>query len=293
MACLQEFANQIEFDVPIGRMTWFRMGGRARAMARPASVEELASMLNLARAEGWPVKVLGRGANVLVRDAGFDGLVIRLDSPAFRNIERLGAARVRAGAGVDLMPFSRELSEQGLSGLECLAGVPATVGGAVRMNAGGRHGDIGAVVSSIIVFDAATGVRTLQHGEIGFAYRRTNLAGSIVISADFDLTPADPVETGERYAEYFAAKTATQPLKDKSAGCIFKNPPGASAGMLIDRAGLKSLRVGGAYVSDVHANFIVADKTGTASDVLALVDAVREGVMRVHGIELELEIDVW
>jgi UDP-N-acetylmuramate dehydrogenase len=288
----RDFADQIQLDAPLARLTWYRLGGRARYLFRPSDASVLARLLRRANDSQVPVKILGAGANVLIRDDGFDGVVVRLDREAFRSVERMGA-RLRAGAGVDLMSFSRRCSEEGLSGMEGLAGIPASIGGAVRMNAGGRFGEIGDVVDSVTVLSREGDLERWSHERIGFAYRSTNLGDLVVLSADFVLTPAATAETSTRFAEYFAYKQSTQPLADKSAGCIFKNPPGQSAGALIDRAGLKGTRCGAAHVSERHANFIVADRGARSADVLHLIDLVRERVRTAFGTELQVEIDIW
>lgn len=286
------FADQMELDTPLGPMTWYRLGGKARYLFRPDDVDGLSRLVRRARDAEVPLKVLGAGANVLIRDDGFDGVVVRLDREAFRSVERNGS-RVRAGAGVDLMNLARRCSESGLSGMEGLAGIPASVGGALRMNAGGRFGEIGQVVHGATVLSPAGEVEQWSREQIGFGYRASKLGDRIVLTADFDLIPADPLETRRRFDECFAYKRATQPLSEKSAGCVFKNPPGHSAGALIDRAGLKGARCGAAQVSQRHANFIVADRGARASDVIRLIDLVRDRVLAEFDTELEVEIDIW
>jgi len=288
----RDFADHVEPDAPLGRLTWFRLGGKARYLYRPREVGELSRFMERARAENLPVKVLGAGANVLIRDDGFDGVVVRLDQEAFRRIKREDS-RVAAGAGVDLMNLSRRCSEQGLAGLEGLAGIPASVGGAIRMNAGGRSGEIGDVVSSVTVLSPEGEVEEWLRDRVGFAYRHTDIGEEVVLGAKLQLRADNPSLVRRRYDELFACKQKSQPLADKSAGCIFKNPPGQSAGALIDRAGLKGKNCGAARVSERHANFIVAYKGATASDVLRLIDLVRDRVRLAFATELEVEIDIW
>lgn len=292
MSWLRGFVDRIVPDVPLGSMTWFRLGGRARYLFRPTDAADLAAFLPLAKQEGLPVKVLGAGANVLVRDDGFDGVVIRLDKPAFRRIAvRDGMPEV--GAGVDLMPLVRRFSREGLSGMECLAGIPATLGGAVRMNAGGRFGEISQVIRDVRVMDDDGSIETWSRDRLGFGYRRSAIDDRIVLCVRLDVHSDDPAKTLARYAEHFAYKEKTQPMEASSAGCIFKNPQGESAGALIDRAGLKGLACGGAQVSFRHANFFVTDRDALACDVLGLIDTVRRRVLSAFGTTLELEVDVW
>jgi len=279
-------------DTPLGRNTWFQLGGCARHTFTPDSQDDLARLIQRAREAEVNVKVLGAGANVLVHDDGFDGVVVRLNAQSFsRTIHEEGGFEI--GAGVDLMSLSKRSSREGWTGLEFMAGIPGTLGGAIHGNAGGRFGEMSDVVTSVRVLDRAGQLKVLSHGEIGFAYRRTALNDAIVLSATLNLRRDDPTVTSRRYDEYLAYKLKTQPLSDRSAGCIFKNPPGASAGALIDRAGLKGTRCGGARVSERHGNFIVAEQGAQASDVLSLIDIVRRRVDETFATELELEIDVW
>lgn len=286
------FADRMELEAPLARRTWFGLGGSAKFLCRPRSADDLAELAASARNASVPFKVLGAGANVLVSDDGFDGVVVRLDAAAFRTVERTGN-RLRVGAGVELMPLARSCSEAGLAGLEGLAGIPASIGGAVRMNAGGRFGEISDVVRSIDVLTPAGRVERWSKERIGFGYRHSAIGDEIVLSAEIELSEDDPETVGRRYHECFAMKMESQPIRENSAGCIFKNPHGRSAGAMIDQAGLKGTRCGGARVSERHANFIVADGGATASDVLRLIDVVRDRVKQEFATELDLEIDVW
>ena len=285
-------SRRFELDVPLGRLTWFRVGGSARFVFRPRDAEDLSALVMRARNEDVPVKVLGSGANVLVSDDGFDGVVVRLDHPAFSRELRCEGG-VEVGAGVELMPLSRGCSQEGLSGLEGLAGIPATVGGAVRMNAGGRFGDFGSVVSEVEILRDDGVIERRTRDALGFGYRQSELGNGIVLSARLALSEDDPVRVKKHFDECFEYKKASQPLADRSAGCVFKNPAGASAGALIDQAGLKGKAFRKAHISHRHANFIVTELGAKASDVLGLIDIVRERVAEECGVQLELEIDVW
>jgi len=242
--------------------------------------------------EGVPVKTLGRGANVLVSDDGFDGVVVRLDAPEFRRVEQRGT-RFEVGAGVDLLRLVKQCSESGLAGLEALAGIPGTVGGAVRMNAGGRDGEFGDVVREVRVLAPGGEQETWPASRVGFGYRHAELDDGVVLSATIELREDDPDRVRRDYREHLDQKQRTQPLAEHSAGCIFKNPEGKFAGALIDRAGLKGARYGEAEVSTMHANFIVAHNGATASDVLHLIDLVRDRVREEFDTELETEIEIW
>jgi UDP-N-acetylmuramate dehydrogenase len=292
MNWLDEFPGRIERDVPLSPLTWFKLGGRARYVYRPGDESQLARMVEQAGTDGTPLRVLGGGANLLVRDDGVDGVVVRLDQPAFCKVEYQGE-RVTAAGGVDLMRLTRDCCRRGLSGLECMAGIPGTVGGAIRMNAGGKFGSIESVVETVRLLTPAGELETRRRDELGFAYRHSAIGPRIVVSADLRLQQDDPKRVWARYEEIWAYKKASQPLSENSAGCIFKNPPGTSAGRLIDQAGLKGESVGAASVSHDHANFIVTRKGATATDVLGLVERIRKTVRERFGVELELEIDVW
>lgn len=287
-----EFANQIRRDVPLGPLTWFRLGGCSRFFFYPHSIEELARGLARAREEDVPVKVLGCGANVLIRDDGFDGMVVRLSHDEFKK-QNWRRSSVSVGGGVDLMPFSRMCGDRGLSGMECMAGIPATMGGAICMNAGGPAGELGRVVRRIHLVSPEGEIETWSHDRIRFGYRRCELDGRIVVAVDLQLEQDDPRRLRKAYDEQFERKQKTQPLSQRSAGCIFKNPPHASAGALIDQAGLKGQRHGAAMVSHRHANFIVAQQGATTADVRRLIDKVRERVRDYFGVSLETEIDIW
>ncbi|MFQ5496119.1 MAG: UDP-N-acetylmuramate dehydrogenase [Phycisphaerae bacterium] len=288
----REFADRIRHDVPAGRQTWFRMGGPVRHLARPRDAEDLAAIVRRASAEGVPVKVLGAGANVLISDDGFDGLVVRLDAAPFRQIRRDGNTIV-AGAGVDLMRLLKWCCGKGLAGLEGLAGIPASIGGGVCMNAGGRFGSFSDVVSRVWLIGDEGEVEGWDRSRLGFGYRGTNIGRRIVLAAELELVEEDPQRTRRHYEQCLGFKQRSQPLAQRTAGCVFKNPGEQSAGAIIDRAELKGASVGQARVSRRHANFIEAHPGATATDVLRLIDVVRKTVRQRSGIELELEIDVW
>lgn len=287
-----EFQPRVEHDVPLAPHTWFRLGGSARHVFHPESAEQLARFLRRARDEDVEVRVLGRGANVLVPDEGFDGVVVRLDDEVFRE-ERWSGGVLHVGGGVDVWTLAKRCSDAGWSGLECMAGIPAWVGGAARMNAGGRFGSFGDVLASVTACDFNGRLVKRAAADCGLGYRTSNLSGVIVVEAALRLARDPSGDAARRFEEYSAIKKQSQPLAAHCAGCTFKNPPEGAAGAIIERAGLKGLRCGGAVVSDRHANFLVAGPGGTATDVMRLIDLVREEVLRREGIELELEVDVW
>ncbi|MCP4590649.1 MAG: UDP-N-acetylmuramate dehydrogenase [bacterium] len=293
MHWLSEFKERVEQNVPLSPMTWFKLGGCAQHMYRPNSAEDLARLMRRAHEENVSTRVLGGGANVLIQDDGVNGVVIRMDDPGFQGIDFEGT-RVVAAGGADLMRLVLECVRRSLSGLEGLAGIPGTVGGAICMNAGGKFGSIGDCVHAVQLLSLDGTVRMVSKSELDFGYRCSGVGRQIVLSAEFELVKEDSGGVRARYDEAWAAKKRSQPpLKAHSAGCVFKNPPGHSAGKLIDQAGMKGETVGGASVSAEHANFIIAHEGATSADVLRLVERIQEKVRRKFGINLEMEIDVW
>jgi UDP-N-acetylmuramate dehydrogenase len=222
-----------------------------------------------------------------------DGAVFRFSDDHWRRVRVEVGGNVHVGAGVDMQKLLVRTVRGGLSGLECLAGIPGTVGGGIRMNAGGKFGDIGAVVSRVTVMDTSGTVYDRTRDDLVFEYRHTNIAARFILEATLELEEDDPERIMRKTKEIWMFKRNSQPLNTKNAGCIFKNPRGLSAGALIDQAGLKGLRIGGAEVSAKHANFIIAHAGCTATDVHALMKALREKVFEKNEILLETEVQVW
>ena len=292
----------VAFDAPIGVESWFCTGGTADLLLRPADARTLAEVVRRCRRSSLPLRIMGEGANLLVDDDGVDGVVVRLDRDSFNAVERNADGRldlVRIGAGADLSRTLMDLARSGLSGLETLMGIPASVGGAIRMNAGGAFGAIGDAVHAVCTLDAEGTERIYPAEELRFEYRRTNIVDPIVLWAVFRVEQVDPIALRSRIREIAAYKKSTQPLGDKSAGCMFKNPidPDSgeriSAGRVIDEAGLKGHRIRSAEVSPRHANFLTVDRGGRARDVIALGDDVARRVRDLRGIELEREVVIW
>lgn len=292
---------EIERDAPIP--TWFGVGGRADRLAHPADTDELRQCLRI----DPDLRVLGEGANLLVDDAGVGGLVVRLDHARFRHVEFAErAGRVIAGAGADLAKLIHETIRRGLVGLETLIGVPASLGGAVRMNAGGSFGQIADHVRRVTALDSDGTTVVLTPEELGFGYRRSAIGNRIIIAVELSLEPGDPEEARARLKEIMARKRASQPLREKTCGCVFKNPiltddvegigrrgERVGAGLLIDRAGGKGLVRGACRVSQVHANFVETVPGATASDIRRVIDAARDLVLDRYGVVLETEVVIW
>lgn len=285
-------ATSTDRSSPLSEWTTLGVGGPADVIAFPASAEEASSVVAECAAGGIPWRALGKGSNLLVEDSGVRGVVIATER--LRWVRFADDGTVRAGAGTPTSDLLARTRRRGLGGLECLVGYPATVGGAARMNAGGRWGETGARVAEVVAVDAAGEFVTLSAADCAFAYRRSALAKLLVVEVAFRLPAVDRAEYGARTRAIHAEKARTQPLALPSAGCVFRNPaPGVSAGRLVDECGLKGHAVGGAAVSEVHGNFIVNRGGATAGDVLRLIDLVREAVRARAGVDLHLEVEVW
>ena len=283
-------------------MTWYGIGGRAELLVRPNSVESLATLVSRCHRGGTPLRVLGGGANLLVADESVDGIVVRLDTPALREIlyNRTGDINsMRVMAGADLARTVMDTTRRGLAGFSQMAGIPGTIGGAVRMNAGGAYGCIGDAIRSVTCITVRGDVVTYPAAELRFEYRSTNIPDPLIVHATFDLTLEDPILLRRQVKEIFAFKKSTQPLSGHSAGCTFKNPidpvseQRVSAGKLIDEAGLKGHCIGGATVSRHHANFIMTQPGALAEHVVQLLEMIRRRVYDHCGIQLEEEIVLW
>jgi len=282
----------VEKDRPLAPETWLGVGGPAEYFVQPTTVEQLTDVVGRCRENDVPVRVLGRGANLLVDDSGVKGAVIRLAAGRFAEVE-FTEVGVRAGAGAEMGRLVLRCVREGRSGLEALTGIPGSIGGCVRMNAGGAFGDIGNAIESVEVMTAGGEIFTRYRGDLAFAYRSTNIAASFILGAEFRLAEDDPHRILKQVKQIWIYKKNTQPLGSRNAGCIFKNPRGLSAGALIDRAGLKGKRVGGAHVSEKHANFILADPGTGSSDMLKLIHTIRDAVYKRSEVYLELEVEVW
>ncbi len=286
------FETAVTENVPLAPKTWFNVGGPARYFVEPEDAAQAAAILLRLREKDIPIYVLGAGANLLVSDAGVNGAVIHLNRSAFKTMAFDGC-QVSAGAGADVQRLIRECAHKGLSGLECLAGIPGTVGGEIRMNAGGAFGDIGSQVLDVTVMDINGQSYTRQRDDLVFEYRHSNITAKLILAATFELIPDDPNRIAEKVKEIWMFKRNSQPLSENNAGCIFKNVNGTSAGQLIDKTGLKGLCIGGAEVSQRHANFIVAKPGCKAADIQALITQVRRRVQEKFGIILETEVAIW
>ena len=282
----------IKENEPLADHTWFRIGGAARYFIEPQTSEQLSQVVTRCRENEIPMYALGAGANLLIGDAGVKGAVIHLSGEEFTKVT-FTETGVIAGAGAEMGKLVLRCVREGRSGLEGLTGIPGTVGGCVQMNAGGSFGDIGSAVDTVTVMDEEANIYQRFRADLAFAYRSTNISSKFILNAQFGLNEDDPHRILKEVKQIWIYKKNSQPLSARNAGCIFKNPRGMSAGALIEKAGLKGKRIGGAYVSEKHANFILADKGTTAFDVLKLIDMIRDAVARDFNVNLEKEIEVW
>ena len=292
MAALEEFADVVKRHEPLAPYTYFKLGGPAEMLVQPRSLQELAAVVRRCSQEHLPLRLLGGGCNILVQDEGVRGVVLRLSAPAFTQVTVVGQ-RVRAGTGAGLSALISTAARHGLAGLETLVGIPGTVGGALRCNAGDRSGEIGPYVLLVEVLDSQGEVQVRERDELRFAYRWSNLDDPVLLSAEFELEPDQADAIVKRMRKAWIQRKASQPLSFQAAGRIFKNPRGLSAAGLIAQAGLAGTRVGGAELNDRDANFIVALPGATSRDVLRLIDLVRSRVRERFNVDMELEISVW
>ncbi|GHV56264.1 UDP-N-acetylenolpyruvoylglucosamine reductase [Deltaproteobacteria bacterium] len=290
----EQMGERLVFEAPLKSFTTFGVGGPARILARPEKSGELRALAALARSEGWPALVLGGGSNILFADAGFDGLVVKLGG-GFAALEDSGSGTILAGAAASSASLLARAEARELGGLECLAGLPGTVGGAVAGNAGSGGRAVGQAVARVFILGDDGEARALEAAELRFVPRRLEglPRGAVILGVEFALTPRPAAEIRSRLRDLLERRRQSQPAGGRSAGCVFKNPPGFSAGRLIDECGFKGERVGGARISEIHANFIIAEDGASSADILALMDRVRRGVYGQRGLTLKPEIRIF
>ena len=291
LAAIIPTTTLIRRDEPMAPHTTLRVGGPADVYVEPASENDLAAILKFCGKRGMQFFILGRGSNLLVRDGGFRGVVICLAHANFTKIEVVGE-RLRCGAGAKLKTLSVEAKRNNLGGLEFLEGIPGSVGGALRMNAGAMGGATFDVVESVRFMDRTGNILEKPRAEVPVEYRACPLfAENIALAAVFKGVPSSRAEIEAKLNEFNRLRWEVQPAKP-SAGCTFKNPAAIPAGKLIDELGLKGTRVGGAVVSPEHGNFLVNDGGATAKDVLALIDILKAKAKAERGIELHTEVEI-
>jgi UDP-N-acetylmuramate dehydrogenase len=285
-------SEMFRYNVPLQKYTSFRTGGAAEIFVEPLGTSELKKVLQFCKDEQKKVFIFGKGTNLLVNDNGVKGVVIHLGGINFKNVERDGRY-VLSGAGVNLSKLIRTVALSGFAGLEVLAGIPGTVGGAVMMNAGGKYGVISDTISSLTTMTFDGNIFKHMRGDVEFEYRGCNLSEQIVVEVEFQLNESKIEVVLEKMDEIYNEKQESQPLGTFNAGSIFKNTPQYKAAELIDKANLKGLKVGGAIVSEKHANFIVNTGNATSTDILELIKIIKETIKKKYNVSLEEEIHIW
>jgi UDP-N-acetylmuramate dehydrogenase len=286
---LEHFVREQE---PLAPYTWLRLGGPAQYFAEPTSQAELIELVRRSHQAGLPLRILGGGSNLLVRDEGVSGVVVQLTAAAFAAIKHEGR-KITAGGGAKLGHVVSTAVREGLAGIEMLAGIPGTVGGALHTNAGSHGEDIGQCLTKATVLTTAGEVLTRKGQDLRFGYRASSLDDLVILEAELELEPGDPAWLTKQMQQQWILKKACQPLSDQNTTCIFKDAGGRSAASLIEEAGLKGDRRGDVEICDRNANFFIAGRKARAGDVLDLIAHVRKVVADRSGTELELAIEIW
>lgn len=292
MPALEEFEEIVKRNEDLAPFTYFKLGGPAEMLVQPRSPEELSRVVKRCSEERIPLRVLGSGCNLLIRDEPVKGVVLRLCEPAFTSIE-VNDRQVRAGTGATVSALISETARHGLAGLETLVGIPGTVGGALRVNAGDRTGDIGQFVHQVEIIDSQGNLHVRERDEMTFREHDSNLDDPVLLRAIFILEKDGSDAIVKRMRKAWFMRKSSQPLRHQSAGRLFKNPRGLSASSLIEQAGLGHTRVGGAELNDRDPNYVVIHPGATSRDVIRLLDLVRTRVRDRFDVELEQEITIW
>ena len=284
----KEIAPQLKENEPMSVHTSFKIGGPADMFVRAESPDQLIKLIRTARETDTSYMVIGNGSNMLVADGGIRGLVIQIGMSDIR----VSGNEITAGAGALMSRVAAEAARAGLSGFETLSGIPGSLGGGLYMNAGAYGGEIKNVVKTVTYIDAEGELHTIDRDECGFGYRTSvfSKGRKVIVSAILELRKGEESEIRRAMADYNKRRSDKQPLAFPSAGSVFKRPEGHFAGALIEGAGLKGYRIGGAEVSELHAGFIINRGGATAKDVLALIEHIRKTVKEQYGVELEPEI---
>ena len=282
--------GKLRFSEPLSRHTTFCIGGPAKIWAEPSNEDDLRKLITLGKRCGLKIVVLGAGSNILASDKGFEGLILKMSSPQFSNLE-IRKNRLKAGAGTKLARCVYSACKQSLRGMEGLSGIPGTVGGAIIMNSGFKT-NIGKIVKRLKVMDRDGKILMLKSKDLKFGYRKSNLCRYIILEAEFVLKRGSEKYLRKECVRLRQLRKDTQPWDKPSAGCAFRNPKGKceSASSLIEKCGLKGRAFGGAKISNVHANFIINDKSASSKDVDCLMKLVKKNVMKKFNISLKSEI---
>ena len=286
---LPKVAGKLTPDAPLAPLVWFKSGGAAQWLFEPKDIEDLCRFLR-ALDRSVPVMALGLGSNLIIRDGGVPGVVVRLGK-AFATVLQADCNTLACGAGASGILVSSTARDAGIAGLEFLRSIPGTVGGFVRMNGGAYGSEVQDILVDCDVVLRSGELRTLTNAELGFTYRHSDLPeGAIVVAARFRGRPGEPAAIQAEMDRISASREASQPLRSKTGGSTFKNPPGEKAWQLVDRAGCRGLQLGGAQVSEKHTNFLINTGEATSAEIEALGEEVRRRVKANSGVELEWEI---
>lgn len=292
MNVLEKFPEITQTQVPLAPFTHLRVGGPAEFLVQPRTVDELRDVLTWCGQSKTSLRVLGSGVNLVIRDEPLPGIVMRLSAPAFTDIT-VDGQRVRAGCGAKLASLISATARHGLAGFETLVGIPATVGGALRHNAGDRSGEMAQFVRRVEVLDETGAVIVRERDELSFGEHSSNLDDAVLLSGEFELLPDSSDAIVKRMRKAWIHRRAAQPYPFEASARVFLNPRGQSARDLLDKAGLSRTKVGGAEVSDRNANYIVTRPGATARDVLRLMDLMRSKVRETSGVDLAPELVAW
>lgn len=289
----EAFGEIVTCDAPLAPLTWLRLGGPAQFLAKPRNSDDLGGLIRQANAHNIPWRILAGGFNILIRDKGVNGLVIQMASPAFSEID-IKANRVSVGAAVPLTALISQTARAGLSGLEQLTGVPGTIGGAIKSAAATRTASLEPMIRQLSLMDADTDIVEFARDDLAPGQKWSDLEDHVILNLVLELSPDSPENVVRRMRNVWILKKEHQPYGHQAAACIFKDPrPDLTAETIIDQAGLKGSRIGGAEVSLRNANYIVADTNCSPNDILKLIDLIRGEVERQFHIELALRVEVW
>ncbi|QDU31124.1 UDP-N-acetylenolpyruvoylglucosamine reductase MurB [Anatilimnocola aggregata] len=292
MSMLTGLEHIVREQEPLAPYTWLRVGGPAQFFAEPTSQQELVELVKRAHQAGMPLRILGGGSNLLVRDEGVKGLVVHLTAAAFANIKHSGR-KITAGGGAKLGHVISTAVREGLAGLEMLAGIPGTLGGALHTNVGTHGGDIGQSVASATVLTSTGEILVRKRQDLRFGYRASSLDDLVILEAELELEPGDPSWLTKQMQQQWILKKAGQPLTEQNTVCVFKDAGGRSAASLIEEAELKGERRGDVELCDRNANFVIAGRKAKAAEVLDLINHVKKVVADKSGTDLELAIEIW
>ena len=292
MSFISGLEHIVREEESLAPYNWLRLGGVAQYFAEPTNQEELATIVQRAREQELPVKLLGAGSNLIIRDEGVSGVVIRLSAPSFCDIQ-VNGTQIKAGSGSPLNHLIATSVREGLSGLDQLVGIPGTVGGALHGNAGTINSDIGESVIQATVLTSAGELKVREQDELRFSYRQSSLDELAILDVIFELEEGNSDDLTKHMQKLWIVKKTTHPASNQPSAMIFKDPGGLSASSLIEQAGLKGTSIGGVQIDETNANFITVSADANSQDILRLIELIQNRVEETTGVELEQAINVW